>query len=106
MLPSFLTLCSSFALLETLSLATPAPAPIPVAEPRPMITASLVEYSPSRTLKIDRRNILDDIKSDVNSVLTSLGSTIPSYVASGVPNFFQDFPTGDKVQSSLGLDDD
>lgn len=24
----------------------------------------------------------------------------------GIPNFFQDFPTGDKVQSSLGIDDD
>ncbi|TKA44241.1 hypothetical protein B0A49_13042, partial [Cryomyces minteri] len=42
--------------------------------------------------------------SDVNSILGSLGSDIPSYVASGVPNFFQGFPTGPAVQSSLGLD--
>jgi hypothetical protein len=42
---------------------------------------------------------------DINSILNGLGSDIPSYVASGVPNFFQDFPTGTAVQSSLGLSD-
>jgi hypothetical protein len=31
--------------------------------------------------------------------------TYPSYIASGVPNFFQDFPTGTAVQSSLGIAD-
>ena len=61
-------------------------------------------WRPTRTLQ--RRGIVDDIKSDVGGVLSQLGSNIPSYVASGVPQFFQDFPTGDKVQSSLGLDDD
>ena len=52
-----------------------------------------------------RRAVVSDIEGDVNSVLSALGSDIPSYVASGVPNFFQGFPTGADVQSSLGLDD-
>ena len=49
--------------------------------------------------------IKTDVAGDVSSILGSLGSDIPQYVASGVPNFFQDFPTGDKVESSLGIDD-
>jgi hypothetical protein len=49
---------------------------------------------------------LTDVDKDVGSILDGLGSAIPSYVASGVPNFFQDFPTGTAVQSSLGLSDD
>jgi hypothetical protein len=91
--------------------ATPAPSPRPqpdAVRPRDaMITPSKVDYQPSRTWK-KARDIISDIKgitSDVDSILSGLGSDIPSYVASGVPNFFQDFPTGDKVQSSLGLDD-
>ncbi|EOD46240.1 putative protein of unknown function DUF2183 protein [Neofusicoccum parvum UCRNP2] len=96
-----------------LAAAVPAPAatgelhaaqrPIDVADP--LITPSPVLNEATRTY-LDRRDILDDIKSGVDSALTALGSNIPSYVASGVANFFQDFPSGSAVQSSLGLSDD
>jgi hypothetical protein len=96
------------AALSLLVVASPAPSPRPqpnaVAPREPVITPSQVEYHPSRTWK-SRRDILSDIDGDINSVLSGLGSGIPSYVASGIPNFFQDFPTGDNVKSSLGLDD-
>ena len=68
-----------------------------------MVTPSLSKWWPTKTEK--KRGVISDVAGDVNSVLGSLGSDIPSYVASGVPNFFQDFPTGANVQSSLGLDD-
>lgn len=71
----------------------------------PLITPSVVEYNPSRTLKLPR-DILSDVKGDIGSVLSGLGSDIPSEVASGVPDFFEDLPIGDSVQSSLGIDDD
>ncbi len=58
------------------------------------------------TKTVHRRNILDDVRGRVEGVLSDLGSAIPSYVASGVPNFFQDFPVGDDVQKSLGIDDE
>lgn len=77
--------------------------PVPRAAAQPQVTQSPTEWSPTKTLK--RRGVISDLAGDVSSVLGSLGSNIPSYVASGVPNFFQDFPTGDKVQSSLGLND-
>jgi len=73
-------------------------------EPRdPLITPSPAEIRPSQTWK-HRRDIVSDIESDINSVLSGLGSDIPSYVASGIPNFFQGFPTGSGVESSLGID--
>ena len=96
------------ASLCVLVAATPAPQveqqPESVRPQDPLITASPVRYNPTRTFR--RRDILSDFTADVDSILSDIGSGIPSYVASGVPNFFQDFPTGDKVQSSLGIDDD
>ncbi len=75
-----------------------------VAQEQPLITPSPMKWLPTRTYR--RRDILSDAASDINSVLGDLGSGIPSYVASGIPNFFQGFPTGGGVQSSLGLSDD
>lgn len=96
------------ACLSALVAATPAPKPRPNANPvaprDPLITPSTVEYSPSKTWKRPR-DILSDLDGDVSSILGGLGSDIPSYVASGIPNFFQGFPTGDGVKSSLGLND-
>nr|POE48032.1 altered inheritance of mitochondria protein 24, mitochondrial [Quercus suber] len=90
--------------------ATPAPTghaakPNLVQPHEPVVTPSRVEWDPTRTWQ-SRRDILSDLAGDVGSVLSDLGSDIPSFVASGVPNFFQGFPTGSDVQSSLSLDDD
>jgi len=93
--------------LVALPLTSCSPAPIPAAAAAardPMITPSPSEWSPTRTLKY-KRGVVSDVEGDINSVLSALGSNIPSYVASGVPNFFQDFPTGDSVKSKLGLND-
>lgn len=64
--------------------------PAAVAEALPMITARTPtpsRFEATRTLK--NRGVISDLAGDVNSVLGSLGSNIPSYVASGVANFFQ-----------------
>ncbi|EJT73206.1 hypothetical protein GGTG_10055 [Gaeumannomyces tritici R3-111a-1] len=98
---SHLTILAALA-----SLAAASPAPLPRAEAAPLVTpAPTLEGQPTRTLE-RRVDVWGAFASGVNSVMSGLGSSIPSYVASGVPNFFQDFPTGDKVQSSLGIDDD
>jgi hypothetical protein len=78
-------------------LAAPAPIegelpPDPVITPGPTLT----DRTPS---PVDKRGVTDFI----GSIISDLGSAIPSYVASGVPNFFQGFPTGDAVASSLGV---
>ena len=79
------------------------PRPGQVGQERPLITPSPASWDPTKTYK---RGVISDLAGDVDSILHGLGSNIPSYVASGVPNFFQDFPSRADVQSSLGLDDD
>lgn len=79
------------------------PRPGQVAQERPLITPSPASWDATKTYK--KRGVISDLAGDVNSILSGLGSDIPSYVASGVPNFFQGFPTGADVQSSLGLND-
>lgn len=90
--------------LLSLAFASPAPTAFSnaknVAPNEPMITPSPVQRNPSQVVG---RNILSDVDSDIDSVISGLGSDIPSWVASGVPNFFQNFPTGEAVVSSLGL---
>lgn len=100
----------SFLTVALVPLVSASPAPVQpgaavVVPEQALITPSpAVESSPTKTWK-QRRDILSDLEGDVNSVLSALGSNIPSYVASGVPNFFQDFPGGADVKKSLGLDD-
>ena len=79
------------------------PRPGQIGQEQPLITPSPASWDPTKTYK--KRGLISDLAGDVNSILSGLGSDIPSYVASGVPNFFQNFPTGADVQSSLGLDD-
>ena len=79
------------------------PRPGQIGQERPLITPSPASWDPTKTYK--KRGLISDLAGDVNSILSGLGSDIPSYVASGVPNFFQNFPTGADVQKSLGLDD-
>lgn len=85
------------------ALSRPDLDPAAVEQQHPLITASPATLDPTRTYK--KRNLVSDVEGDVNSILSGLGSDVPSYVASGVPNFFQDFPTRDKVSNSLGLND-
>ncbi|KAI1340007.1 hypothetical protein F5Y15DRAFT_61151 [Xylariaceae sp. FL0016] len=68
----------------------------------PMITPAPSLHD--RDLALAERD-LPDVGSFVGGVLSSLGSDVSSYVASGVPQFFQDFPSGTAVESSLGISD-
>ena len=64
--------------------------PAAVVEAQPLITARAptpARYEATKTLK--KRGVISDLAGDVSSILGSLGSDIPSYVASGVANFFQ-----------------
>lgn len=96
------------ASLSLLVAATPAPTPRPnanvVEERAPLVTPSLVDYSPSKPWQ-GKRDIVSSVEGDVNSLLSGLGSGIPSFFASGVVPWFQGLPTGSAVQSSLGLPD-
>ncbi|KAF5870228.1 uncharacterized protein Bfra_009611ia [Botrytis fragariae] len=93
--------------LIPVALAFPAPHPVAQPVPHPMITprASLTDRTPSL---VEERGVISSVESSIKgleSYITSVLGTYPSYIASGVPNFFQDFPTGSAVQSSLGISD-
>jgi hypothetical protein len=95
-----------FSLLPLTS-ASPKPAPIASdnvqAVEQPHITPSPASWEATKTYKY-RRGVISDVTGAIDSVLSDLGN-VPSYVASGVPNFFQGFPTGANVKSKLGLSD-
>ena len=99
------SLLFTFQLVTSSAINRIAERPAPTVEELALITPSPSTWDPTRTRDILKRDIFSDVKQDVAGVLSELGSKIPAYVASGVPNFFQDFPTGDKVKSSLGIDD-
>lgn len=61
--------------------ASPASTTQAVAPQNPMITPYRVIYEPTQTVR--RRDILSSLANDVTSVLSALGSDVPSYVASG-----------------------
>lgn len=88
-------------LLQRIS-ASPAPRPAQVIEAeRALITPSPVYNAATRTYK-HRRDIISDLANAVDGVLSDLGN-VPSYVASGIPNYFQGFPTGSDVLSSANV---
>ncbi|KAH8677595.1 hypothetical protein BX600DRAFT_506622 [Xylariales sp. PMI_506] len=81
--------------------AVPAPEP----QPHPMITPAPVLRRnvdvPVAGRDFDPGSYIDSVISDIGSGV----SDISSYIASGIPQFFQDLPTGTAVESSLGISD-
>ncbi|KAK3946241.1 hypothetical protein QBC46DRAFT_248036 [Diplogelasinospora grovesii] len=73
--------------------------PPPMITPPPALTAQHLE------ILEQKRDIFSDVNSYVDSVVSGLGSDVSSYIASGVPQFFADLPTGTAVMSKLGLSD-
>ena len=75
------------AVLFGIATASPAPTAhaiphVTLQAPIPDVTPFMVEHHPTKTLQA-RADILSKITGGVGSVLSSLGSAIPSYVASG-----------------------
>jgi len=80
---SFALVAALHGIVNASPAAVPAPQPYPVAEAHPEVTPFRASQYPTRTYP--RRDILSKLEGDVNSVLSVLGSGIPSYVASGMP---------------------
>jgi hypothetical protein len=88
--------------------ASPAPRPANVLDAE----AALITPTPTvavygRKTK-NRRGIISDItaaaESDINSILSDLGTNLPSYFASGIIPQFEGLPTGSAVLNSAGVD--
>lgn len=79
-------------------IASPAARPNPVLEAEAALITAAPEYLPP-TRTVNRRDLISDAASYANSVLDGA----PSFIADGVANFFQGFPTGDAVLKSAGV---
>lgn len=84
-----------WGVLSSASLAAVVPVAQPVITPPPTLDHRALE-------RLQQRG-LDDVGSYLGSVFSSLGTDVSSFVASGVPQFFNDLPTGTRVESSLGI---
>jgi hypothetical protein len=85
----------------------------PAPRPANALDAELALITPTPTLAIygsktrDRRGIFSDLtaaaESDINSILSDIGSGLPSWFASGIIPQLQGLPTGSAVLSSAGV---
>jgi len=89
----------SVAVLQACLLLGVSASPAPTPRRAYAAPSAEVTLSPTKTV-YEKRNIVSDVTSaagditsavanDINTVLSELGSNLPSYVASEVPNFFQ-----------------
>ena len=101
----FWALSLAFFVLRGSAYPEPTQAPVAVAAPAPIITPAVVQRFAPTALQ-QRRGVISDLDGDVHSVLSNIGSDIPSFVASGIPQFFENIPSGTAVQKSLSLSDD
>ena len=90
----------AWTILASLALAVPFVFSTPAAEPIGRVVP-FIEQLPTPTSAPFPTNVKRSLGDEVKSLLGDL----PSEVASGVPVFFENFPTGASVQSSLSLDD-
>ncbi|KAJ4303489.1 hypothetical protein N0V90_002384 [Kalmusia sp. IMI 367209] len=105
-----LLLGAAFGAVNAVAIPEPTAAPAPVEARAPLTTPAAVYFRGDRSYVVEKRNILSDIASGVDGIAHSwasvLGTDLPSFFTEGIPNWFQDLPTGSQVQSSLGIGDD
>jgi hypothetical protein len=80
-----LLLSATLGLANAVSLPEPTAAPAKVEVPAPIVTPAAVRFD-GRYSYVERRDILDDIKSGVGGVVKSLESVI----GTDLPSFFTD----------------
>jgi hypothetical protein len=83
----------------------PAVLAVPAPTPNAIVVQRHPEITPPPSLLLRSPDLGDVVGSYVGSVLSDIGSGISSFVASGVPEFYQNFPTGAAVQSSVSASD-
>ena len=83
-----------WGLVSSASLAAAVPAAQPVITPPPTLDRRALD-------RLEGRDV--DVGSYLGGVFSSLGSDVSSFVASGVPQYFNDLPSGTAVESSLGI---
>ncbi|KAF2025415.1 hypothetical protein EK21DRAFT_116818 [Setomelanomma holmii] len=101
-----LLLSATLGLVNAVALPERTPEPARIEVRAPIVTPAAIRFD-SRHSYLEKKDILDNIKSGLAGVEQSwasvLGSALPSFFTEGVPGWFENLPTGSQVQSSLGV---
>ncbi|CAN9191177.1 unnamed protein product [Alternaria alternata] len=104
-----LLLSATLGLAGAVAVPEPTAVPAKVEVRAPVVTPAAIRFD-GRHSYVQKRDIIDDIKSGVenyaNSIGSVLGTDLPSFFTEGIPGWFEDLPTGSQVLSSLGINDD
>ncbi|KAI4606704.1 uncharacterized protein J4E79_011394 [Alternaria viburni] len=104
-----LLLSATLGLANAFALPEPTAVPAKVEVRAPVVTPAAIRFV-GRHSYVEKRNIIDDIKSGVDNYAASIGSVLgtdlPSFFTEGIPGWFEGLPTGKEVLSSLGIGDD
>ncbi|KAF1832432.1 hypothetical protein BDW02DRAFT_529936 [Decorospora gaudefroyi] len=103
-----LLLSATFGLASAVAVPEPTAVPAKVEVRAPIVTPAALRFD-GRHSYLQKRDIIDDIKSGVEGYVESIGSVLgtdlPSFFTDGIPEWFQSLPTGSEVMSSLGIED-
>ncbi|KAF4455840.1 Actin patch protein 1 [Fusarium austroafricanum] len=94
------------AFLGFLPVVVAIPAAVPGPAPTVYQRAAVPAAQPTEVMALDRRGIIDDAESYVDSLVSGVETKIKGWVNSGILDFPTGFPTGDAVKKSAGVDDD
>ncbi|KAH7350311.1 hypothetical protein BKA66DRAFT_291216 [Pyrenochaeta sp. MPI-SDFR-AT-0127] len=104
-----LLLSTTLAFAHAIALPEATPVPAKVQVRAPVVTPAAIRFDGQHSY-VQRRDILDQIKSGVDGIAHSwasvLGTDLPSFFTEGVPGWFEGLPTGTQVLSSLNIGDD
>lgn len=92
--------------LGLLPLAAAIPAPPIVAEPTLYKEVAVRAPEPTGAPDLIERNIIDDVHTYVDGLVSDVDSKVSGLFDSGILDFPTGFPTGKAVKESLGLSDD
>lgn len=105
----WLLLSATVSLAGAYAIPEPTAVPAKVEVRAPVVTPAAIRFD-GRHSYLQKKDIIDDIKSGVNSIAQSwgsvLGTDLPSYFTEGIPGWFESLPTGTQVLSKLGIGDD
>ncbi|KAH7410476.1 hypothetical protein DE146DRAFT_604263 [Phaeosphaeria sp. MPI-PUGE-AT-0046c] len=105
----WLLLSATLGLASAVAIPEPTPVPAKVEVRAPIVTPAAIRFDGSHSY-LQKKNIIDDIKSGVNGIAQSwgsvLGTDLPSFFTDGIPGWFEGLPTGTGVLSKLGIGDD
>ncbi|EAT89940.1 hypothetical protein HBI56_033890 [Parastagonospora nodorum] len=105
----WMLLSAALGFASAVAIPEPTAVPAQVEVRAPIVTPAAIRFD-SRHSYLQKKDIIDDIKSGVGGVAKSwesvIGSALPSFFTEGVPGWFENLPTGTKVLSELGIGDE